>query len=103
MNKKKTAGSSSKAAKSQMTDFEKSMAAKNQFLVTTMNMSWQLAIVVLLPILGGHYLDQKLGNGHLFLIIGFILAVGGMALVVRRQLKLIEPVIESSKKGIKNA
>lgn len=77
------------------------MAARNQFIVTTMNMSWQLAIVVLVPVLGGHYIDQKLG-GHLFFIFGFLLAVAGMVLVVWRQISLIEPVTSQGNKGLKH-
>lgn len=101
MSKKKTVAKPSSAAQNQKTDFELSMAARNQFIVTTMNMSWQLAIVVLVPILGGYYIDQKIG-GHSFFILGFVLAISGMVLVVWRQISLIEPITKQTGKGFKN-
>lgn len=85
----------------EMSDFELSMAAKNQFFVTTLNMSWQLAIAVLVPVLGGHFLDQKFDTGYLYFTIGFVLAIAGMCLVVWRQISLIEPIVPSAKKGKK--
>ena len=93
--------SSAHGSNKQLSDFELSMMAKNQFVVTTMNMSWQLAIAVLVPLLGGHYLDQKLNTGYLFFIIGFLTALAGMYLVVWRQIKLIKPIIADKKVGKK--
>ena len=98
MSKTKQANATS-SGNNQMSDFELSMLAKNQFIMTTMNMSWQLAIAVLVPLIGGNYLDNKLGTGYAFFIAGFILAIALMALVVWRQIKLIKPIIPASKKG----
>jgi len=64
---------------------------RNQFLVAAMNMSWQLAIVVLVPIIGGFELDKKLDTVPALTIVGFIVAMLGMALVVWRQLQLFTP------------
>jgi len=99
MSKTNKVAASSANSKSQMSDFELSMQAKNQFIVTTMNMSWQLAIVVLFPLLGGHYLDQKFSTGYLFFGLGFLLAILGMSLVVWRQIRLIKPLTREAKKG----
>ena len=64
---------------------------KTVFLMAALNMSWQLAIVVLVPIIGGFELDKKLHLLPLLTITGFILAMIGMALVVWRQLQLYSP------------
>lgn len=101
MSKTNKAAASNAGAKQQMSDFELSMLAKNQFITTTLNMSWQLAIVVLVPLLGGHYLDQKLDSGYAFFGLGFLLALAGMCLVVWRQISNIKPIIPSNKKGAK--
>ena len=61
------------------------------FVLAAANMSWQLAIVVLVPILGGFYLDKVLGSLPALTIIGFLLAMGGMAVVIWRQLQLFQP------------
>lgn len=65
--------------------------ARTQFLVAAANMSWQLAIVVLVPIIGGFELDKKLDTLPALTIVGFIIAMAGMAAVVWRQLQLYAP------------
>jgi F0F1-type ATP synthase assembly protein I len=55
------------------------------------NMSWQLAIVVLLPIFVGYKLDQRLHVLPVFTIIGLVMAMFGTAIVLRRQLQLFGP------------
>jgi F0F1-type ATP synthase assembly protein I len=66
-------------------------------LSATLSMSWQLAIVVLVPIIGGYELDKKLHTLPLLTVIGFIVAATGMALVVWRQLQLIAPLASPPK------
>lgn len=56
-----------------------------------MNMSWQLAIVVLVPIIGGFKLDTTFGSTPALTIVGFFIAMGGMGLVVWRQLQIFTP------------
>jgi len=64
---------------------------KLAFMNAALSMSWQLALVVLVPVIGGFELDQKLGLTPLLTIVGFVLAMTGMALVVWRQLQLFSP------------
>jgi F0F1-type ATP synthase assembly protein I len=59
--------------------------------VAALNMSWQLAIVVLVPIIAGYELDKKLGTVPSLTVLGFLLAMAGMALVVWRQMQLLNP------------
>ncbi len=55
----------------------------------TVSMSWQLALVVLLPIVGGHVLDSHFHPKSLpyFTLSGLVLAIIGMIAVVRQTLK----------------
>jgi F0F1-type ATP synthase assembly protein I len=62
-----------------------------EFVVAALNMSWQLAIVVLVPIIFGYELDKKLDTLPSLTILGFLLAMIGMALVVWRQMQLLDP------------
>jgi len=62
-----------------------------EFIVAALNMSWQLAIVVLVPIIAGYELDKKLDTVPSLTILGFLLAMVGMALVVWRQMQLLGP------------
>ncbi len=55
----------------------------------TLSMSWQLASVVLIPVVGGHILDNHL-HPHatpIYTLVGLLLAIVGMIMVVRRTLK----------------
>lgn len=72
---------------------------RKDFFLAAMNMSWQLAIVVLVPIIGGFELDKKLNTLPALTIIGFIAAMTGMALVVWRQLQLFSPPPRAPHKG----
>jgi F0F1-type ATP synthase assembly protein I len=57
------------------------------FISLALDMSWRLAIVVLVPIVGGFELDKKLNSSPLLTIVGFLLAMAGMALIMMRTLK----------------
>ena len=64
---------------------------EKEFLGAALNMSWQLAIVVLVPVIGGFELDKKLGSLPGFTAVGFVIAMIGMAVVVWRQVQLLTP------------
>lgn len=68
-------------------------------LSASLNMSWQLAIVVLVPILGGYELDKKLHTLPFLTIVGFVLAMAGMGFVVWRQLQLVAPLPQTRHKA----
>ena len=55
----------------------------------TVSMSWQLALVVLIPVVGGHLIDAHFfpKSAPYFTLAGLLLAIGGMIVVVRRTLK----------------
>ncbi|MDB5171016.1 MAG: hypothetical protein JWO35_710 [Candidatus Saccharibacteria bacterium] len=74
-------------------DQQASYEARAQFFSAALNMSWQLAIVVLVPIIGGFELDKRLDMLPLLTIVGFLLAMIGMAVVVWRQMQLNSPGI----------
>lgn len=60
-------------------------------MVAVTGMSWQLAVVVLVPIVGGFELDKAFATSPLLLIIGFIVAMAGFTLIVRRQMQIFTP------------
>lgn len=62
-------------------------------------MSWQLAIVVLVPIIGGFELDKKLDIVPVLTIAGFFVAMAGMGLVVWHQLQIFTPPPSVPHKG----
>ena len=56
------------------------------FISAVIDMSWQLAIVVLVPIVGGYELDNHFHIKNLWMIVGFVVAIGGVIVVLRRML-----------------
>jgi F0F1-type ATP synthase assembly protein I len=64
----------------------------------TVSMSWQLALAVLIPVVGGHLLDDYL-HPHatpIYTLIGLLLAIIGMISVVRRTLKELNKYMQQS-------
>lgn len=72
--------------------------ARREFFVSVLNMSWQLAIVVLVPILGGYKLDQTLDTAPLLTIVGFFIAMVGTAGIVWYQLQNLPPAVNKESK-----
>lgn len=68
-----------------------STTAQQQFIGAALNMSWQLALAVLVPVIGGVKLDQNFNTTPLLTIIGFMLAIFGMVIVVWRQFQALSP------------
>ena len=54
------------------------------FVGMALDMSWRLAAVVLVPIIGGYELDSHLGTTPLITVVGFIIAMVGAGLVMWR-------------------
>lgn len=52
-----------------------------------LNMSWQLAIVVIVPIVGGYLLDQRLGSSPWLVLAGLVVAVLATCGVLWRTLR----------------
>jgi F0F1-type ATP synthase assembly protein I len=99
MSKLSTARIASRGKGGSQTNTVSPQAAKQQFIAATLSMSWQLALVVLIPVVGGFKLDQHLKTTPALTITGFIVAIVGMAVVVRRALQAVTPAMnEESKK-----
>lgn len=77
---------------------EKTTSQTSVFISMALSMTWRLAIVVLVPILGGFYLDQWLNTTPVFTIVGFFLAMIGIALVFWQIMQTANQV-EIPKKG----
>ena len=64
-------------------------------------MSWQLLIVVVLPVLGGHWLDGHFHTGQTWTVVGLVLSIVGMLLVVRRTIVELNMTMNETKEGKK--
>lgn len=59
---------------------------RSSFMSVAFGMSWQLAVIVLLPIIGGYKVDAAAHSTPLWTLIGLALALGGSIYVVKRSL-----------------
>jgi hypothetical protein len=89
-------------------DTPNSNALRNQFTVMALNMSWQLAIVVLIPIIGGVELDKAIHAGSVCLFIGLTIAVLGSIAVMWRTVQIanqlpVPKLTEAQKREIRKS
>jgi F0F1-type ATP synthase assembly protein I len=61
---------------------------QQQFIASAVSMSWQLAVVVLVPIIGGVELDKAIGSKNVCLFIGLGIALVGSAAVMWRAMQV---------------
>lgn len=66
------------------TQFEQMMYQRSLFLNMALNMTWQLAIVVIVPIVGGYKLDGHFKTAPWLTVIGFLAAAAGVVGVLIR-------------------
>jgi F0F1-type ATP synthase assembly protein I len=56
---------------------------KSQFVSLAVTMGWQLAVVVLVPVIGGAELDKAFKSSPALLLVGLAIALLGTILVMR--------------------
>jgi hypothetical protein len=82
MNKNAPTKSTPSPTTSKVQNSTETVSPGKEFLMANLSMSWKLAIVVMVPIVGGFKLDEKLGWTPTLTILGFVLAMAGTAFVL---------------------
>jgi hypothetical protein len=59
-------------------------AEQQLFIGTLLSLSWQLLIVVVIPFVGGHYLDERYNTTPLYTLLGLGLALALAAIITYR-------------------
>ena len=75
------------SGKTKKDKYDQAAYQQNLFMVMALNMSWQLAIVVIIPLVGGYKLDQHFDTTPIYTVIGLIIAFLGTLSVLYRVLK----------------
>lgn len=102
MNKKTPAKPTPSPASTKRQNLNGPINPTREFLLANLNMSWKLAIVVMVPIVGGFKLDEKLGWAPALTIAGFVLAMAGTAFVLWQVSQQVSQIsVPTSKKGTK--
>lgn len=63
------------------------LAAKSRFFSATLNMGWQLAVTVVIPLVAGIKIDQHFKSSPSYTLAGFMIAVAGAVAVVSKSVK----------------
>ena len=72
------------------------------FFSMGLDMSWRLALSVLVPIIGGVELDKHFGTAPVLLIAGFVVAIALAIVTIRRTLQLSKQLpFDQLTKGMK--
>jgi len=77
---------------------QKASRNAQQVAMIALNMSWQLLIVVVAPILAGHWLDKHYHKASLWTFIGLIVSVAGMIAVVIQTNRQINEYMQTNTK-----
>jgi predicted Na+-dependent transporter len=60
----------------------KAASAKQQFATSTLDMGWQMALMVLIPVLLGVWLDSKFNSSPSLTLAALVVAISGSAWVI---------------------
>lgn len=80
------------------TPSEPNNASTQTSAAIALGMSWQLLVVIVLPVLGGRYLDSHFHTYPLCMSIGMVLGVIGTILVIRRTVQQLNEIMNSDTK-----
>ena len=70
-------------------------------VMIAMSMSWQLVMVIVLPLVGGHILDSRTHMGPVWTIVGMVIGLVGTIVVVRQAMQQLNDVMEQDTKESK--
>jgi F0F1-type ATP synthase assembly protein I len=73
-----------KGGKTQQNKYDQAVFQQNLFIAMALNMSWQLAIVVIIPLVGGYKIDEHFNTLPVFTLIGLLVAFAGTGMVLYR-------------------
>ncbi len=86
----KTTTTTSKAPSTDQIDqYLAGVAAKKDFMSASLNMGWQLAITILVPVFIGVKLDEHFHTTPSYTLAALILATGGAVFVISQNIKQV--------------
>lgn len=99
---KKAAGrNTTTVAQDEIEQFEAALGAKQNFIGAAINLSWRLALTVLIPLIGGIQLDKKFDSSPSYTLTGFMLAILFGCMAVWQTVKEVNEAQAEESKGKK--
>lgn len=80
------------------TPSEPSNASTMSSAAVALNMSWQLLVVLVLPLWGGYALDQHFNTSPILMCVGMVVAVAGSIVVVRQAMTQLNEIMQTNRK-----
>lgn len=74
-------------------------AYRGAMVALTLSLSWQLAVIVLVPLVGGYKLDARFHTMPWLTLLGLMVALAGMILVVKRVLRRLNELMTDTEKS----
>ena len=84
-------------------DIERSLAVlsiKQQLVSSAMSMGWQMAGMVLIPVIIGVKLDDRFDSTPSYTLAALVIAIGGAVMIVSKTIKLVNK--EQAEKEMEN-
>lgn len=99
--KKAAGGKSTTVTQDEIEQYAAVLQAKQTFIGATLNLSWRLALTVLIPLIAGIQLDKKFNSAPSFTITGFMLAIVFGCMAVWQTVKEVNEIQAEESKGKK--
>ena len=100
---KPTSGGSSVQVDPVQQSLNSALNAKRMFVVSTLNMGWQLAGTVIIPVLIGVKLDQKYNSRPSYTLAALVLAIFGAVIVVKNNINQVNKELSQKNREEKDA
>jgi F0F1-type ATP synthase assembly protein I len=65
-----------------------------------LGMSWQLLVVIVLPLIAGRYADTQFHASPLWTIVGLVIGLAGTIVVVRQAMTQLNEIMSRDEKGV---
>lgn len=81
---------------------DSALNAKRLFVVSTLNMGWQLAGTVIIPVFIGVKLDQRFNSRPSYTLAALVLAIFGAVLVVKNNINAVNKELSQTNREEKD-
>lgn len=82
---------------------DNALNARRMFVVSTLNMGWQLAGMVIIPVIIGVKLDQKFDSKPSYTLAALVIAIFGSIIVIKNNINRVNKEMSQTNREDNNA